>query len=226
MATRSLLHFLLALVIFVCVPERSLAQQTRKLNVAVLDFDVRSGLTKEEAGALSDAFTSQLVKSGEFTVVDRNRIKEILNEQGFQQSESCSQVECVVEAGRILQVERIFVGNIGKVGRTYSVNLQVVDIQTAQISTSSSRQHQGEIDDLLTDIIPEMADEMSSSMVGHDVVTDRPGAGGSGWLWYVGGGVLLAGGAAAVLLSKSDDSGTDAGGTSDTPLPKAPLPVQ
>lgn len=225
--------WLFPLVLLLCTAEILSFAQTKtqtkqttqrprgKPNIAILDFDARSGLSKEEAASLSDAFTTQLVKTGEFNVIDRNRLRQILQEQGFQQSEACSAVECVVEAGKILKVEQMFVGNIGKVGRTYSVNLQVVSVSTAQITVTSSRQHQGDIDELLTTIIPEMADEMATELVGKTIKTERVSSSSSSWMWYVGGAVLVGGGAAAVLLG-GKDAGTTDGGTTIAKLPNPP----
>ncbi len=172
----------------------------KKLNVAVLDFDARGGLTKEEAATLSDAFQTEIVSVGEFTVIDRQRIKQILEEQGFQSSEACSQVECIVEAGKILKVERMFAGTIGKVGSLFNVNIQVIDIATAQIISNKARQHRGDIEDLLSEIIPNMARQIAGEIVGKKY--DEVGGGG-GWLWYAAGAVVLGGGAAAAILLKS-----------------------
>lgn len=190
--------------------QRNVRQQAappKKLNVAVLDFDARGGLTKEEAATLSDAFQTEIVGVGEFTVVDRQRIRQILEEQGFQQSEACSQVECIVEAGKILKVERMFAGTIGKVGSLFNVNIQVIDIATAQIISNKSRQHRGDIEDLLSEIIPNMARQMAGEMVGKEF---EEVGGGGGWLWYAAGAVVLGGGAAAAILlkPKKEDAGT------------------
>jgi TolB-like protein len=174
--------------------------QQKKLNVAVLDFDARAGITPAEAATLSDAFSAQLVETGEFTVVDRNRIKAVLQEQGFQQSEACSQVECVVEAGRILNVQQMFAGTIGKIGRTFNVTIQVIDVQTAQIKLSKSRQHSGAVEELLSDVVPELASEMASELTGKKVRTAVASTGGVGWIWYALGTVVVAGGGAAAYL--------------------------
>ncbi len=196
--------------------QRPQATPPKKLNVAVLDFDARGGLSKEEAATLSDAFQTEIVSVGEFTVVDRQRIRQILQEQGFQQSEACSQVECIVEAGKILKVERMFAGTIGKVGSLFNVNIQVIDIATAQIISNKSRQHRGDIEDLLSEIIPNMARQMAGEMVGKQF--DAVGGGG-GWLWYAAGAVVLGGGAAAAILLKPKK---EEGGTSVEALPPSP----
>jgi TolB-like protein len=196
--------------------QRAQAAPPKKLNVAVLDFDARGGLTKEEAATLSDAFQTEIVSVGEFTVIDRQRIRQILEEQGFQQSEACSQVECIVEAGKILKVERMFAGTIGKVGSLFNVNIQVIDIATAQIISNKSRQHRGDIEDLLSEIIPSMARQLAGEMVGKQF---DDGGGGGGWLWYAAGAVVLGGGAAAAVLLKPKK---EEGGTKVEALPPSP----
>lgn len=62
----------------------------KKLYIAVMDFAARDGVSSGEAASLSDLFSAQMVATEEFTIVDRSRIKNILEEQGFQQSEACS----------------------------------------------------------------------------------------------------------------------------------------
>jgi len=180
-----------------------------KPTIAVLDFDAREGLSRGEAASLSDLFNSQLVETREFIVVDRNRIKSILQEQGFQQSEACSQVECIVEAGRILRVEKMFAGTIGKIGRIFTVSIQLIDIQTAQIQLNKTVQHSGEIEGLAQDVIPDIANEMAQELLGRKI--DRVAVtqtGSSKWMWYVGAAVLVGGGAAAYLFLKQPESKT------------------
>jgi TolB-like protein len=218
----SLIRFVLLIFLISIVAPAALSQdnklQKKKLNIAVLEFEPRGGVSKEDAASLSDAFQGQIIETGEFIVVDRNRIKSILQEQGFQQSEACTQVECIVEVGKILKVEKMFAGTIGKVGKIYTINIQVIDIATAQIIQNKSRRHSGDIEDLLTDIIPELAAEMAKELTGKDVKVSTGTTGGSSkWLWYVGG-VAVAGGVAVVLLSKKKENSN----SQSQPLPEAP----
>jgi hypothetical protein len=124
------LRTLLLLFAILCVSIGA-SQQRKKMNVAVFDIEARGGLSKEDANVLTDVFQGQIVQTGEFVVVDRARIKTILEELGFQQSEACSNVQCQVEVGKILKAERMFVGNVGKVGSIWSINIHLVDIATA-----------------------------------------------------------------------------------------------
>lgn len=158
---------LLLVITFQCVYVFIASAQkstSKKINIAVLDFDAREGIGRGEAASLSDIFSAQLAQTGQYTIVDRNRIKAILTEQGFQQSEACSSVECVVEVGKILNVQKIFAGVIGKVGRLYTVNVQLINIATAQIELTKGRRHEGEIEDLAKTVIPEIAADMTKSL--------------------------------------------------------------
>jgi TolB-like protein len=206
--TRSLVKSIIFLSAFLTVPPVLFCQeiQPKKINIAVLDFENRGGINKEEAASLSDAFQGKIIETNEFIVSDRNRIKTILAEQGFQQSEACSQVECVVEVGKILKVEKMFVGTIGKIGKIYTVNIQLIDVATSQLLQNRSKNTDGSIEELLTDIIPDLASEMASELAKKQVKVSKS-SGGSTWLWYVGG-VVVAGGVTAIILSskKGDES--------------------
>ena len=199
------------------------AQQQARMNVAVLDFDARAGLTKEEAMTLSDVVQANIVNMGEFVVVDRQRIRQILEEQGFQQSEACSQVECIVEAGKILRVEKMITGTIGKIGSLYNIGIQVVDVATAQIQSTKSRQYSGDIEDIVRDIVPVLSNEIATEMLGRSPKNMAQTSGGGGWVWWVLGIAVVGGGgaAAAMFLGKSsgESGATETPATRDLPTP-------
>ena len=218
-----LIRFILAIFIISILAPAMFAQekvlQQKKMNIAVLEFEPRGGVSKEDVASLSDAFQGHIIETNEFIVVDRNRIKAILTEQGFQQSEACSQVECIVEVGKILKVEKMFAGTIGKVGKIFTVNIQVIDVATAQILQNKSRRHSGDIEGLLTDVIPELAAEMTKELTGKNVqVSTGTTSGSSTWYWYAGAAVV-AGGVAAILLAKKNNGSSQ---TKTESLPSAP----
>ncbi len=220
-ACLSLLLLFHAAPFFLQAQQQQRRQQPR-LNVAVMDFDARAGLTKEEAMTLSDVVQANIVNMEEFIVVDRQRIRQILEEQGFQQSEACSQVECIVEAGKILKVEKMVAGTIGKIGTLYNISLQVVDVSTAQIQSTKSRQFGGDIEDIVQDILPELTNEIATDMLGRPPRNMAQASGGGGWLWYLLGAVVIGGGgAAAYMLTQSKDDG--GGTTTSRDLPTPPV---
>jgi hypothetical protein len=124
------------------------AMQDSKITLAVLTFEAKSGVSKGEASTLSDRLGSMLVATNVLIVIERGKMNTILEEQGFQQT-GCTSTECVVEAGKLLNVQKMVSGTIGKLGQTYTIDLALINVETAQIEESYFRNYKGEIDGLL-----------------------------------------------------------------------------
>jgi len=158
------LSMLIMLVIF--ISGSCFAQE--KLRIAVMDFSTTGGLSKQETVTLGTRLSSMLVKTNAFIVLERGKMEEILEEQGFQQS-GCTTTECAVEVGKMLNVQKMVSGSFGKVGSTYTIDLSLVDVQTAQIEKSFFQDYKGEIDGLLN-IMQDIANQIAG------IVTTKPAA--------------------------------------------------
>ncbi|NOZ75496.1 MAG: hypothetical protein GXO90_09020 [FCB group bacterium] len=124
----------------------------RKLStVAVLDFEGR-GITQMEAGTLTDRFTTELGNTGAVLLVARKEMNEVLQEQGFQQQSGCTTEECAAEIGAMLGVNNIVNGAIGKVGETYTIDAQMINVSTGATIKTVSKTYRGEVDGLITEI--------------------------------------------------------------------------
>ena len=111
--------------------------QESKTTLAVLDFEGR-GINTLEAATLTDRFTSEIGKTESMVLVDRTMVEEILKEQGFQQS-GCTTDECAVEIGQLLGVKFLITGSLGKLGKLYTINLKMIDVETGKIKYKNSR---------------------------------------------------------------------------------------
>ncbi len=125
--------------------------------VAILDFE-GINVSTDEARALSNRFGSEFLNlsGGEFTLVERQQMGEILEEQGLQQS-GCVSSECAVEVGAALGAKFIITGSISKVGSLYSVNARFLNVETAEIIRSVSHDQMGTIMTLMTEGMKETA---------------------------------------------------------------------
>jgi len=147
MKERSLLAALLIFCFFIAAGAQTLPSE--KLRIAILDFANTGGLSKQETITLGNRLRSMLVKTNAFIVLERGQMDDILDEQGFQQT-GCTTTECAVEMGRMLNVQKMISGTIGKLGATYTIDLSLIDVETAQIERSFFRDYKGEIDGLLS----------------------------------------------------------------------------
>ena len=103
----------------------------QKSNVAILQFDA-ANITEAEVGILTDRLSTELVKLGSFTVVERAQMEEVLKEQGLQQS-GCTTSECAVEVGALLGVDKMITGSIGRIGSLFTLSARIIDVETGEI---------------------------------------------------------------------------------------------
>jgi len=121
-----------------------LAAQTQ---IAVLEF-IGKNVSTEEASALTDRLRIELFRTGQFKVMEREIMDKILEEQGFQLSESTSN-ECIVEMGQLMGVERVVAGSVSRVGEIFSIAARLVSVQTGEIIGIATYDYESNIGQLL-----------------------------------------------------------------------------
>ncbi len=124
------------------------AQPSAKPHIAVLNLDA-VGVTQEVALTLSDRLRTELAQTNAFVLVERNQMDKILKEQGFELS-GCTTDACAIEAGRLLNVQEICVGSVGKIGNLYTVSLRLINVETGQVIKTVSEDCPCPIEDVLT----------------------------------------------------------------------------
>jgi len=145
------------------------AQAFNKKTIAVLDFDTRGAVTVDEAGTLAERLRSYLVHTGEFIVVERGKMTGILQEQGFQQT-GCTTNACAVEVGRILNVQEMVAGTVGKIGARYTLDVRLIDVETARILSTITREYSGAAESLI-DLIELIARQLAGKVGGLFITT-------------------------------------------------------
>ncbi|MDD5675192.1 MAG: CsgG/HfaB family protein, partial [Chitinivibrionales bacterium] len=106
---------------------------------------------------------NDLVNTHAFKVIERNRMNEVLKEQGFQNT-GCTSQECAVEVGQLIGVNKMIAGSIGKVGRTYLLSVRLIDVATGEILNTVEEQVKGEIDDMLSSGVGNVARKLAYSV--------------------------------------------------------------
>jgi hypothetical protein len=158
-----------------------------------------TGVTANEALSLTDALRSELGKSGKYQVMERSQMDDILKEQGFQQSGVCDEATCAIEMGKVLAVNYMVLGNIGMVGKTYTLSVRFVEVGSGKILKDFTEYHKGTADELLTKVIPMLAQKIAGTY-------QPPKKNHAGW-WIAGGIVAAAAIAVPVALMNQKKAG-------------------
>ena len=174
--------------------------------LAVFDFRVIDGMSDSEAKTLTNKFRNEMAQTGKYSMVERSAMEQVLSEQRFSASDLADQ-DKAVELGRLLSASKVVVGDIGKVGRTYSIDVRMINVETGVRVRSTGLEYRGELDGLLEEF-----EVLARKLAGtYEEKKNRT------WLYVAGAGVL--GGVAAGLYFLG---GGGSGGDSGLPLPPSP----
>ena len=81
------------------------------ITIAVLEFEGK-GVSQSETSTLTNRLRDEMIKTGEYIVLERGEMDEVLKKQGFQQT-GCVTSECAVVVGNMLGVQQMIGGSIG-----------------------------------------------------------------------------------------------------------------
>ena len=113
------------LLAVLAVPALAQAPPATRKRVAVIDFDyatVRTyvndiwGSDQDIGKGIADMLVGQLVRNGNYSVVERKQLDRVLQEQNFQQS-GRADASTAAQLGRLLGVDAIIIGSITQFGR-------------------------------------------------------------------------------------------------------------
>ena len=158
---------ILVILIIVCFP---LFADGQKTNIAVLDLD-GTGLRDDDVQFLSNRLRTELFETGKFNVLERDQMNAILKEQGFQQS-GCTTIDCAVEIGQLLNVQQMVGGSIGKIDDIYSITLRLIDVKSGAIIKTATRDHEGKLSTMLTEVIPVVSQLLAFEKEESDEIKD------------------------------------------------------
>jgi len=117
------------------------------VNIAILELEGKN-VPQTEASILSDKLRVELYKTNKFNIIERTQMDEILSEQGFQQT-GCFSNECIVEVGKLIGVEQVIAGSIGKVGDIYFISIRLISVTEGSIINNVEEMVEGSINEVL-----------------------------------------------------------------------------
>ncbi len=188
-------------LILIFVLFSSLMGAEAKRTVAVLDFE-GLGISEDQTKGLTNRLRGLLVETGDYRVIERGKMQDILDEQGFQLS-GCTSEGCLVEVGQLLGVQLMLAGSITRINdKFYSVDMRLINIETGAIENTATHDEEGTVDKLMREAL--------YKLLGREIKKKNT------WKW-VAAAVVAVGSAVIVMLIQSQ-----AGADSGLPMPPNP----
>lgn len=118
--------------------------RNERLIIAVNDLNP-IGVDSGAAQVISDRIRAELIAANIFRVMERAEMEEVLREQGFQASGACDEKSCLVEIGKLLGIDHMVSGSIGKVDDFFTIFLRMINIKTGEILFTVSEDFEGDL---------------------------------------------------------------------------------
>ncbi|MCP4405123.1 MAG: hypothetical protein GY801_48455, partial [bacterium] len=141
--------------------------------VAVLDF--KSILAPPELGvAVAEILRTELIGVGEYTVIERGMLEQILSEQELQLTGAVNS-ETAVEIGRLTGAKLVVIGSIVKTGSVYTINSRFIDVETGIAKVGQNIRGQGE--DQISNMVQQLAQIIAGKTVTEEAIGSSGGTG-------------------------------------------------
>jgi curli biogenesis system outer membrane secretion channel CsgG len=120
------------ILLLLLIPTAFLFSQQNNIPMIAVSDLIGQGVKQSEVNVVSEQLRTELQKTGNFRMVERNHMQEILKEQGFQQT-GCTTDACAVEVGQLLGISNIVVGSLGMAGSYTALTIRILDVQTGEV---------------------------------------------------------------------------------------------
>ncbi|MEM6531132.1 MAG: PEGA domain-containing protein [Myxococcota bacterium] len=98
---------------------------------AILDLRA-DGVAPEVAANLTEVLSTEVKRIKNTTVISRDDVKSMLELESAKQELGCDDTSCLAEIAGALGVEKMIVGNVGKLGTRYVLGLRLLDSKRAE----------------------------------------------------------------------------------------------
>lgn len=149
------------LIVLLILATHAFSQE--KASIAVIELDAE-GIASYEARIITARIRTELFNTGKFVVLEREKVEAILKEQGFQLS-GCTLNECAVKIGRLVNVQKIVTGNIGKIGNLITLSIRLVDVETGILLKTATEDCECSIETVLTKSIQSLSQKLAGNEV-------------------------------------------------------------
>jgi hypothetical protein len=129
------------------------------------------GLSIDEAEKYSTYMQIALAKATQWKLIDYSTTASLIAER--RGAERCVNLQCAVLNGQLLDVDYICIGSIEVFGTTYSMALQVVDVNSGRMVASASKFFKGKEKTFVTRTIPSFAEQIATTIIGKKRVAQN-----------------------------------------------------
>lgn len=132
--------------------------------IAILNI-FSQNVTKENLETVSDFVAQEIEKQSNTNVLYYNDVRSMLKAEGMERLLDCNTDSCISRIGSIIGVDKVVLGNLGKLGNKYLFNLKMVDVLRDKIEKRVNVTVDNEVGQIINEV---------PTMIGDLVVKSQP----------------------------------------------------
>jgi len=135
---RIVTYYCILLYVIAAIPRTLYSQNLHDQDlivVAVLDI-VPQNVPSDEAAVMTELVRHELLKTGIYKLVEKQRLDDVVAEQVFQKS-GLTQEALAVKLGQLLNAEKVFLGTLGQMKDTRFFSIRIVNVETGHVEASA-----------------------------------------------------------------------------------------
>jgi ankyrin repeat protein len=117
-----------------------LAQAPARTSIAVYAIRAKGKADVSLGPAMTSLLITNLSESPRLKVIEEEMLKVVMERQAMNTSDLCDSTQCQVEIGKLVQAQKMVVGELLKLGESYILTLRITDIQAGTVDTSIKRE--------------------------------------------------------------------------------------
>lgn len=135
-------------------------------SVAVFNLKEGKGVDEKTASSISSVLVAEVRKSEAFSrVVASSELEALMGFERQRQLIDCNATSCMSEIAGSLGVDAILVGELGRVGSRFVLDVKLIDVKTAAVRFAFNEPLKGD-EDAVLDAIPRVVAAMTAKLSG------------------------------------------------------------
>jgi len=140
-----------------------------RIPIAVLDLDAKGeGLNKGVADVITETVRYEFGEFKDFDVVAREKMEQLTKEKAVQLS-GCTDISCAVQIGKALNVKKMVVGSVGRLGQKYFVFFRVVDVEKENVVCNAKGEGEVRVEEIPS-LVPAAVRRISACLTGQPML--------------------------------------------------------
>jgi len=144
----------------------SISSFADRIPIAILNLDAK-GVKPSVAGVVTESVRYEFSKQKDFDLVAREKMDQLAREKAIQLS-GCTDISCAVQIGKALNVKKMVVGSVGKLGQKYLVFLRVVDVEKENVECSDKGEGEVRVEEIPS-LVPSPVRRISACLTGKPI---------------------------------------------------------